>query len=333
MTGGNQMMTLCICAYNASSYIEATLESLSRQTLRNFRLLVIDDCSIDDTVQKVRRFFLAHNWENTEIVALPENHGTAYVRNLALHKADTPLMMFFDADDVAKPEMIEKLYTKLASDENLIAVGCFCNYMDAKGNPLPGGLFLGPQGKEEFLLKAQAGKMMFFTPPTLFRREYAIRAGGYRQAGWFPTGPIRYEDLSEDVDLWGRMSDFFAEGKAMITLPEVLFLYRKNTNSLSTGFAKARAMGQKMMYIKANQLRRRACLPELRFDEYWRTLGHWKKFQFERRNFGAFLYREACFAYVQRNLIRCGIRLLGGMLCAPGYPVEKYKANFCKKKK
>ena len=45
--------------------------------------------------------------------------------------------------------------------------------------------------------------------------------------------------MSEDVDLWGRMSDFYKEGKYMITLPEVLFLYRKNTNSLSSGFKKA----------------------------------------------------------------------------------------------
>lgn len=325
-------LTLCICVFNGEAYLSKTLESLRLQTFQDFDLLLIDDGSTDATVRIAQDFLAKTGWKNT-LVSLPENRGTAYTRDYALRHAATPLIMFFDSDDIAKPEMIEKLYTKLASDENLIAVGCFCNYMDAKGNPLPGGLFLGPQGKEEFLQKAQAGKMMFFTPPTLFRREYAIRAGGYRQADWFPTGPIRYEDLSEDVDLWGRMSDFFAEGKLMVTLPEVLFFYRKNTNSLSTGFSKARAMGQKMMYIKANQLRRRAGLPELRFDEYWRTLNRWKKFQFERRNLGAFLYREACFAYVRRNFIRCGIRLLGGVLCSPGYPVEKYKANFCRKKR
>lgn len=324
-------LTVCVCSYNAEKYIAETLASLRGQTCREFRLLVVDDCSSDRTVELVRTF-LAENWpENTEIISMPENRGTAYTRNFALHHITTPLMMFFDADDIAKPELVEKLYTRITSDDSLIAVSCYCDYMDAKGRPLKGGLYLGPVSREEFLAKAANGKMLFLPSTAICRRKRAIEAGGYRQAEWFPTGPIRYEDMSEDVDLWGRMSDFYTEGEYIVTIPEALFYYRKNTNSLSTGFTKARVMGQKLMYIKANQLRRRSGLPELSFSEYWNGLKPWARLRFERRNLGAYFYRQACFAWVQRRLIFCAWYLGLGVLSSPFYPLEKYQANFRKR--
>lgn len=323
-------ITLCICIYNGASYLAKTLESLNNQTCKDFSLLIVDDGSTDNTAALVEKYRNC-GWRNFELISMPENRGTAYCRDFALRHVTTPLMMFFDADDIAKPELVEKLFNKINSDDSLIAVSCYCNYMDSKGNPLNGGLYLGPKSKDEFLAKAESGKMMFMLPPTLFKREYAIRAGGYRQAEWFPTGKIRYQDQSEDVDLWGRMSDFYTEGKWMVTIPEVLFLYRKNTSSLSTGFAPAKVMGQKLMYIKENQKRRRAHLPELKFQEYWDSLSLWRKLQFERQNRGAYYYRQACFAWVNKKIFRCAWYLGWGCLFAPLYPLEKYNANFRKK--
>ena len=323
-------VTICLCVYNGASYILQTLKSLSQQTVKDFSLLVVDDCSTDNTLSIVEQHLKL--WEEGfEVISMPENRGTAYCRNFALHHCKTPLMMFFDSDDIAEPDLVETLYNRMLSDERLIAVSCYCRYMDERGNKLAGGLFLGPKSEEEFIKKASAGKMMFMLPPTLFKREYAIKAGGYRQAEWFPKGKIRLEDLSEDVDLWGRMSDFYTDGKLMLTIPETLFCYRKQEASLSTGFAKSRAMGLKMMYIKANQLRRRAGERELHFSDYMISLGLWKKLNFERKNAGAYFYRRACFSFVHRQFLRCFFYLLTGGLCSPLYPLEKYRANFNKK--
>lgn len=325
-------VTVCICAFNAGKYIITTLESLDKQTCKEFSLLILDDGSSDQTAEVVKTFLTEKKWQNFELISMPENRGTAYCRDFALRHVATPLMMFFDSDDIAKPELVEKLYNKINSDDSLIAVSCYCNYMDSKGKPLGGGLYLGPKNKEEFLAKAESGKMIFFPIQTLFKREYALKAGGYRQAEWFPTGKIRYQDQSEDVDLWGRMSDFYKEGKWMVTIPEVLFLYRKRTESLSANFTSARVMGQKLMYIKANQKRRRTNLPELKFQEYWDGLSFWAKLQFERRTRAAHYYRQACFAWVNRKLFRCAWFLGLGALLSPMYPLEKYKANFRKDK-
>ena len=327
-------LTICICVYNGEQYIKETFDSLYTQTYKDWNLYIIDDCSTDHSKEVIEEILAKHPEHQSQLISLPENSGTAYARQYVLEHVDTPLMLFFDADDIAKPDFVEKLYRTITADEDLIAVSCYCDYMDAEGHPLKGGIYLGPTSKEAYTAMAVSGKNMFLPYTAIFRRDYALKAGGYRQAQWFPVrnDGIRYQDMSEDVDLWGRMSDFYKEGKSILVLPETLFYYRKNTNSLSTGFSKARVMGQKLLYIKANLKRRRANLKELTFDEFWQQLTWWKKFNFERRNGGAYFYRCACFDYVKKKYIRCVLNLCLGALCSPLYPMEKYKANFRKKK-
>ena len=323
-------LTICVCTYNAEKYIAETLNSLRKQTYKKFKLLVIDDGSTDRTVSVVEHYAKA-GWTDFELFLMSKNRGTAYVRNFALNYVTTKYMMFFDSDDIALPEMIEAMYHRITEDSDLIAVGCFCKYMDSNGRHLPGGIFWRHKDREAFNSAAKAGKMFFMTLPAVFIRDYAINAGGYRQKDWFPVSKHgRYEDLSEDIDLWGRMSDFYVENKWITIIDTPLYYYRKQISSLSAGFAKSRMMGQKMMYIKHNQLRRRANLPEDKFVSYWQKLPWWKKMNFERRNMGGFLYRSACFCWVERKFFGCAVMLFFSAFLAPEYLVKKLNLNFSK---
>lgn len=326
-------LTICICAYNAEKYIAETLESLKQQTCKNFKLLIVNDCSTDNTVAVAKRY-ADSGWTDFEIISLPKNYGTAYARNFALHHATTDYMMFFDSDDVASPEMVDMMYGKIVRDKELIAVGCFCDYMSSSGRKLSGGIYWSLNDKEDFLRIAKSGKMFFMTPPTIFVREYAIKVGGYRQKDWFPSSKYgRYEDLSEDLDLWSRLSDFYVEHKWMVVVRKTLYHYRKTRSSLSTGFAKSRMMGQKMMYIKHNLLRRRASLPEDTFDKFWRELSCLKKLNFERKNIGSYLYRMACFHWVENKFFSAFLLLFAGAIWSPEYPLRKLKCNFFRHEK
>lgn len=61
--------------------------------------------------------------------------------------------MFLDADDILKPDAIETMYRKITSDKDLMAVGCYLEYMDENGKKMGGGLFLGETTKEGFYEK------------------------------------------------------------------------------------------------------------------------------------------------------------------------------------
>ena len=323
-------LTVVICLYNVENFIEETLESLKNQTFKNFHLLIIDDSSTDSSLNVVKSFLQAKPFSSTEIIHFEENKGTAYARNFALQHVTTPLMMFFDGDDVAKPDLIEKLYNKINENENYIAVSCYSKYIDTNSNKISGGQFIGPLSDEEFLERAKNGKLIFMLPPTLFKREFAIKAGGYRVKG-FPNEKIRYQDLAEDLDLWSRMSDFYTSGKIMLTIPEVLFYYRKNTASLSASKSSLMAMQNKIRYIKHNLKRRRCGKEDLDFVDYLQSLNKFDKLKNYLKDSSAFYYRSAGFSYVKKSYIFFIYYLTLSIFLNPLYIIEKYKSNIMRK--
>lgn len=323
-------ITVVICLYNAENYIEETLISLHNQTLKEFKLLVIDDCSSDNSVYQVNDFIKKNNsFKEFELFKFSKNKGTAAIRNFALNKVITPLILFFDADDIAKPSLLEKLYYKLHSDKNFIAVSCYSSYIDSNSDKIKGGHYIGPSSEKDFFNRAEKGKFILMPCTALIKREYAIKAGGYRTKG-FEKGKIRYQDLSEDLDLWSRMSDFYIENKIMITIPKVLFYYRKNTNTLSASKESLFAMQDKIRYIKFNLKRRRAGLLDIDFTDYISSLTDEDKKENYYKDTSAYYYRQAGFLFVNKSYLSFTYYMACSILYNPSYIVDKIKSNFLK---
>ena len=318
-------ITIAICVYNAENYLRQTLQSLEKQTYPELRWLLIDDASTDGSFHILEKFEIKHR-STVKLLRMDHNVGTARVRNRALKEADTRFMMFFDSDDIAKPNLVSCLYKKIKEDTRCIAVSCFAQYINDNGDLLPGGMFFEMGDKDAFLKKTINGKLIFMLPPTLFIREYALSAGGYRTEG-FPEGEIRYEDLSEDLDMWSRMSDFYIQDLYMVTLPKVLYQYRKRDGSLSTSMEKQYGMSLKMKYIKCNLKRRRDGDNEITFCDFLekRTKEEIRKDKREFRS--AFYYRKAAFAYSKKRYWIIPANVIFSFLYKPEYIFQKFNAN------
>ena len=78
------------------------------------------------------------------------------IQYIALQKKK--LQLFFDSDDVAKPNMVEKLHNKLCNTPNCIAVSCYAQYISDTGKKLKGGMFMGTENPEEFIERAKQEK-------------------------------------------------------------------------------------------------------------------------------------------------------------------------------
>lgn len=314
-------VTVAICMWNAEKTIEGTLQCLLEQTMQDFDLLIVDDCSTDGSVECVERFFAKHP-RQYEVVRQPENQGIAYERNFALHKASTRYMMFVDSDDFPLPQLLEKEYAALSCDQELTAVSSWSQFADANCNRMRGGLFIGDTTKEAFRKRAEAGKRIFLPIQTLFVREDAIRVGGFRLDG-FPEGKPRYRDFCEDLDLWTRMSDLYVEGKCIIVLPEVLYLYRKTDGLSSNHFN----MIIKMEYVKVNVRRRRKGLPELTFVEYYDSLKPEELARLKKDSCAADSLRNGVF-YMRDGKLLKGLRLIvKSVWNNPTYIFDKLIAN------
>ena len=314
-------ITLAICMFNAEKYIEETLACIMAQTMQEFHLLLVDDCSTDRTVEYVERFF-HQNQRQYELVKLTQNQGIAYGRHFALHHAQTKYLIFVDSDDQPLPLLLEKEYNALLSDKNLIAVSSWSQFIDAKNKKMRGGLFIGDTTKAQFLKRAQAAKRVYLPIQTMFDRAAAIRVGGFSLDG-YPDGKPRYRDFCEDLELWTRLSDLYAEGKYIIVLPEVLYLYRKSEGLSSSHFN----MIIKMEYVKVNLRRRRKGMKELTFIDYYNSLSEIERARLQKDSHAADCLRNGVFYIREKKIIRGLALLFECVWNHPSYIIDKVIAN------
>lgn len=318
-------LTLAICMYNAERYIEETLRCVMMQTMQNFHLLIVNDCSPDDSVRIVERFFKAYP-RQYELISFEDNHGIGYARHFAERHATTQYMMFLDADDCLYPTAIKKMYEKIISDSDLMAVGCCLEYIDYNGKKLGGGIFLGEKTKENFYEKAKEKKLIFMQPTAIYDRNLALSVGGYVIDG-YPAGKPRYQDYCEDLDLWTRMSDLYSHGKAIIIIPQILCKYRKAGGLSSNSFN----MIIKMRYVKANLLRRRAGKEELTFIKFQNSLSPKEIKKLKKDADAADALRNGVFYLKEKSFLKGVWSLLRSIWYRPNYIFDKIQHNLLRK--
>lgn len=104
-------VSIIIPVYNASSYIEACIESLLVQTMDDIEVLLVDDHGSDDSMLRVQRFIEAHPSGKTfRLLATPQNMGPGAARNVGVDQAQGEYVGFVDSDDVVEPDFCERLY-------------------------------------------------------------------------------------------------------------------------------------------------------------------------------------------------------------------------------
>ena len=119
-------VSVIIPLYNAASYVP-DLKQLWEQTLQDFELILVDDCSTDDTWDKLQEF-KAQNSDKAIILARNEhNLGPGGTRNHGLTKSSGEYVIFLDGDDRYDPTLLEKMSQRL--DDTHADLVC-CGFSD-----------------------------------------------------------------------------------------------------------------------------------------------------------------------------------------------------------
>lgn len=121
-------ISVIIPVYNAGKYLEECIKSVLSQTKQGIELILIDDGSTDNSPQTIEDF--AKNNPNI-VVHHQKNAGVGIARAVGYLMARGDYVGWIDADDIAKPEMFEKLYT-LAINNNADYVYCDYDYYPEK---------------------------------------------------------------------------------------------------------------------------------------------------------------------------------------------------------
>lgn len=130
--GAKVLVSVIMPAYNAEKYIGAAIESILNQTYKNFELIIIEDCSTDETLNVIKKY----NDSRIKLLQNERNLGIAYSTNRGIAYSQGKYIALLDDDDMAAPERLELQVNYLEEHTDIDILGGRSNRIDAEGNLL-----------------------------------------------------------------------------------------------------------------------------------------------------------------------------------------------------
>jgi hypothetical protein len=232
-------------AHDAAATIHDSVESLRHQTLRDIRILVVDDGSTDATPAILAA--LAAVDQRIEVLRQQQG-GIVAALNAGLARCTAPLVARLDADDIAAPQRLALQRDFLDANPDVVAVSGAVRHVDAQGRP-SGTVSRLPDPSRADPLWAPAIEPYLIHPFLMARRDALAAVGGYRE--------LRH---AEDSDLYWRL----VEIGRLRNMPEVLGDYRLHAGSISSAsLANGRVMAVQSQLAALSALRRRAGIADI----------------------------------------------------------------------
>ena len=135
----NDLVSIIMPSYNTAQYIKNTIQSVLNQTYTNWELIIVDDCSNDNTNEVLNTI----TDQRIMIFKNEKNSGAAVSRNKALREAKGRWIAFLDSDDLWMPEKLEKQISFMKKNGYSFS---YTNYeeIDVEGNKT-GVIVTGPK--------------------------------------------------------------------------------------------------------------------------------------------------------------------------------------------
>lgn len=100
------LVSVIMPTYNCSDYIVQSIQSVISQTLDEWEIQIVDDCSTDQTWEKLQQYL--KQYPNIHYHRLPHNSGPAAARTEAIRRSNGKYIAFLDSDDLWMPDKLEK---------------------------------------------------------------------------------------------------------------------------------------------------------------------------------------------------------------------------------
>lgn len=207
-------VTVLMATMNVARYLDEAIDSILRQTLADFELIIVDDGSSDDSWGVISR----RAAEDGRILALrnEQNIGISRTLNKALAHARGAYITRQDGDDSCLPGRLAAQVAFLERHPQVGAVGTQATLIDREGVQI--GLTTFPNANED--IQAILLDRMCMVGPTVMIRRSAMEAAGF----YFYDEPY-----GQDYDICLRA----AEVAEIVNLPEPLYYYRQHSASVS----------------------------------------------------------------------------------------------------
>lgn len=206
------LISVILPVYNGAAYLREALESLRRQTFRDFEVIIIDDCSTDESPNIAESF----DDPRFHLIRAAARLRISHALNLGITHAQGQLIARMDADDLCHPIRLERQFTFLSQHPQIGFCGSWVKRFGKDLNPQTYRRPVGP---------ARVSAFSIFDNPivhssVMIRHNILTRLDScYRN---------EFVD-AEDYDLWTRLLEF-TQGD---NIPEVLLDYRVHAQSVT----------------------------------------------------------------------------------------------------
>ena len=224
------LVTVIIPMYNAEKYVAQCLQSLIDQTFQDFDVIVVNDCSTDNSVAEVQKFIPKFNGR-LKLKSLPKNTGNSGIpKNTAVQIARGKYVTFLDSDDYFSPTALEGL-VRVAEPTNADIVA-------------PSHYFAFKDGTNE-VGKGTFQRKYFVDRPVLETFDIGERVRKFTEYGflwWGCNKLIRKDFLLENdikfppISVWEDLVFTFmcvTLAKNYVRVPNIFYFYRYREESLS----------------------------------------------------------------------------------------------------
>ncbi|MCS6874696.1 MAG: glycosyltransferase family 2 protein [Pyrinomonadaceae bacterium] len=211
-------VSIVIPVYNSADFIAGTLDSVLRQTFKNYEIIVVNDGSTD--TEKLER--VLEPYMDKIIYIKQKNRGAASARNTAIKNSKSGYIAFLDSDDIWFPEYLE-WQMKFIKERNYDLV--YCDAMlfgNLKNKKFRTYMQECPSEGEVTTESLLSGRVNLITSGTLAKKNVLVKAGLFDEnlTSAFP----------EDFDLWFRL---LKQGAKIGYQKKVLLKYRMRETGLT----------------------------------------------------------------------------------------------------
>jgi glycosyltransferase involved in cell wall biosynthesis len=225
------LITVILPVFNVERYIKDAVLSILNQTIQDFEVLIIDDCSTDKTLSVIELI----GDSRIKIIKKHKSKGLIDSLNIGFDLAEGKYIARMDGDDISVSTRFEKQLSILESDNNIKAVGCWLKTF---------GLYEKTIHHAEHHYQIQTA-LLDSNPMSL--GSVMLCSESYKNFRF-------YQDKIhvEDYDFWAK-SAWHCE---MYNIQEVLYLYRVHVNQVSNQFKSIQVKGdiqiKLFLYKKTN---------------------------------------------------------------------------------
>lgn len=198
--------------YNCGQFIGETIESVQKQTYKNWEMIIVDDCSTDNTKEIVEEYIKKDG--RIQYYCLEQNSGAAVARTRAMQIADGEYMAFADSDDLWTEDKLEKQLEFMKKGSYAFSCTAY-EQIDEDGKSLNKII--------KTVSKTDYNRLLLDCPVGNSTVMYNVK-----KMGKFEVPNIRKRN---DDALWLQM---LKKEKYIMGMPDVLMKYRIRKNSISS---------------------------------------------------------------------------------------------------